>query len=232
MPKLKPLPASPWRKLKDRAHAAQHYAACLYGKPLGGMLTDLTLQGRPVIFLHNPKTGGTSLGKFLHVKRRSHNRPAHVLSEKSWLNCFSIVVVRHPFERFLSSYYHNILRGNENSLVRRYGPAVNQLSAFEFLDLLSEVKNTGPQVNWAHYPSATKPHADLILRFENIQSWKSDMLALGLDVGARDLPHANKSERAMSDHLDRLGLSLAEFERLEARVREHFAMDYLAFGYQ
>lgn len=222
---------TPWRYTKDQLHNIQHMAARMYGRPLGGMLTDLRLDGRRVIFLHNPKAGGTSLGKFLKVKRRSHSRPKDVLNEKSWLNCISIVVVREPFERFLSSYYANVLRGRNNSLTKRYGQVIHDLDPFEFLELLKEVQNSAPQKNWTHFPSTQKPHADIILRFEDISNWKDNLLDMGLDVGDRQLEHHNKSERSRSSHLERLKLTPERFDDLRCKVIETYKDDYAAYGY-
>lgn len=231
MRKPQPLRRSLWRQCKDHMHRAQAAASRFYGRPRGGILTDLTLNGQPVIFLHNPKAGGTSLGKFFHVKRLSHAVPGEILREDSWLKCFSIVVVRDPFDRFLSSYYGNVMRGNQNSLTKRYGPIIHDLTPFEFLELLGENLNTGPQTNWTDYPSTRKPQADLILKFEELSGWKQTLLDLGLKVQDRELLHHNKSDRASANHLERLKLSAEEFDRLRARVRVVYARDYELFGY-
>ena len=227
----KPLPQSPWRRLKDAAHGAQAAIGNAYGRPRGGMLTDTMCRGQRVIFIHNPKCGGTSLGKFFGVKRLSHSQPRLTLNERSWLSHFSVVVVRDPFERFLSSYYGNVLRGNQNSLTKRFGPIIHDLTPFEFLELLNRVQNTGPQTNWTHFPSTKKPTADLILKFEEIGSWTQQMEACGLDIGERTLLHHNKSEREGADHLERLKLSAAEFETLRRDVKHKYAQDYEAFEY-
>lgn len=195
------------------------------------MLTDLTREGLPVIFLHNPKCGGTSLGKFFNVKRLSHALARDTLTEKRWLNSYSVVAVRDPFERFLSSYYGNVKRPNMNSLVKKYGPIIKDLTPFEFLELLKSVPNTGPQTNWTHYPSTKKPHADLILKFEDIAQWQTTLNEHGLQVQGRELAHHNKSDRADANHLERLALSQADFDALREAVRKNYARDYREFGY-
>ncbi len=191
------------------------------------------LDGKKVIFIHNPKSGGTSLGRFLNVKRRTHTFPKDTLREKYWVNSFSIVVVREPFERFLSCYYDKVLRPNDNGLTKRYGRIIKDLSPFEFLEVLIEnPKHAGPQSNWTHFPSIAKPHADLILKFEEIAKWKEELLGLGLQVQDRSLSHHNKSERSTSNHLDRLNIGPEDFKLLQQNVQRVYANDYELYGYR
>lgn len=230
--RLKRLPKSLWRGVKDDAHALQDRLARLWGRPGAGMRTDLRQDGRPVLFIHNPKAGGTSLGRFLHVKRRSHAFPADRLNESAWRDSFVIAVVRNPFDRFLSGYYDHIGKGEPNGLVKMYGEAVWSLGLMGYLQLLREnPKYGGPQTHWTHYPSATKPAADLILRFEEIGRWKDILLDRGLAVGDRTLPAANRGLRSDKPHLERLGIDRPAFDAAMAAVRVHFAQDFETFGY-
>lgn len=224
---------TPWRVLKDGVHSLQDQLARAYGRPGNGMLTDLFVDERPVIFIHNPKAGGTSLGKFLGVKRRSHVFPRDRLEERVWKRTFSVVVVREPFERFLSCYYGNVFRPGETGLTKRYGAIIKNLDPFAFLDVILEnPKFGGSQLNWTDYPSIDKPRADLVLRFEDVAQWGVQLSGAGLAVEGRTLGHENRSDRAQSDHLSRLKMTTGELDRLRKVVGDAFQADYTAFGYR
>lgn len=228
---LKRRPKGPFG-LVDHVHTVQAALAKLWGRPTDAMRTDLVCDGKPLIFLHNPKTGGKSLRQFLHVKRDSHAFASERLSPRQWQACFSITAVREPFERFLSNYYDRVLKQNDNALVRLFGPEFKRIDAFDFLDVLKELPVFGGrQVLWTDYPLAAKPRADLILRYETIATWQDQLVASGLAVADRNLPHVNRSKRSESNHLEALRLSQADFDRLEAAVKDHFHADYAAFGY-
>lgn len=227
------LPQSNWRNIKDGVHRLQASFAKLVGRPGSGMITDLEVNGKPVIFIHNPKAGGTSLGKFLNVKRRSHAFPEDRLNEAAWIGSFIVVVVRNPVDRFLSGYYDHVLRRNYNGLVKRYGEDVWKLSLSGYLDLLKEnSRYGGSQTNWTDYPSATKPRADLILRFEEIDAWKKILIEHRLGVFDRNMPVMNTSDNGQKDHLRRLGIDRATFDTAIDQVASFFKGDYDTFGYR
>lgn len=216
-----------------RVHGLQSRLAQVYGKPSRGMQTSLVLMGKPVVFLHNPKTGGRSLRELLGAKHLSHSFPSQRMSERAWLATFSVVAVRDPFERFLSGYFDHVRKPQENALSRMYGPEFKKITPWQYLDILiANPKFGGPQCNWTDYPCADKPRADMVLRFEEIEKWQNQIVAAGLDVGARELPHRNQRNQSQSDPMMSLSMDKEQYQSLEAKVRFAFRKDALAFGYK
>jgi Sulfotransferase family len=218
--------------LIDKVHDIQSRLARVWGRPTEAILSDLVHDGCPVVLFRNPKTAGKSLKQFLRVKHYTHAFPRERLSEKSWLGTYSIVVVRDPFERFLSGYYNHIHKQRDNGLVKIYGPSFKSFTAFQYLEVLADLPRFGGlQTNWTDFPSHRKPRADLVLRFEDLPQWKARMIEAGLPVENRDFPHLNRSSRADADHLQALNMTQDEFGALRAAVRKHFDADYRSFGY-
>lgn len=221
-------PGNLLRDLRDRLG----WVSVLLGRPSAGMRTDVTCHGRPVLFLHNPKTGGKSLRTLMGVTHLSHATPSERLNEKAWLDHVCIAAVRDPFERFLSGYFDHVRKPKENALTRIYGPVFKTITPQQYLAiLLQNPRFGGPQVNWTDFPSPRKPRADIVLRFEEIGQWRGQLLAAGVSIGDRQLPHKNASSRAGTDLCAALDLTPAGLAALESEVRTAFAQDARAFGY-
>ena len=211
----------------------QEMTAKVYGRPTSAMTTRYEVDGKPVIFIHNPQTGGTSLGRALGVKRRSHATAADRIRENFWLKTFSVVVVREPFDRFASSYYGTVMPEQPvNGLVKMYGPEIKNLTPFEFLDLLKiEPRFGGSQLQYVSFPSETKPCADLILRFEEIKNWPETLAFNGLNVANFNLPHVNSKKNKPKNIMDILEVNERQLKALREMVRIQFAQDYEVLGY-
>ncbi|WP_457650325.1 sulfotransferase family 2 domain-containing protein [Profundibacter sp.] len=218
--------------LKSRKHQLQERLAQIPGKPTAGMRTNYTCNGKKVIFLHNPKTGGSSLGKMLGVKRISHSFASVRLSKRHWLKNYSVVAVREPFERFLSGYYSHILRPDKNGLTKEYGMEIKNISPFDYIELLAENPRYGSlQSYWVNYPSSSKPTANLILKFENISQWTDQLESRGINLEGKTLAHENPSANRNANHLDRLKLTKVKFQCLKDATQQFFASDYKQFEY-
>lgn len=206
------------------------------GKPSSGMKTAFKVEGKPMIFLHNPKCAGTSVGKYLGVKRRSHTYASKRLSLKWWLSTYSIVIVREPTERFFSSYYDQMKGDHETFLIRKYGRKVLNISPIEYLGILKEnPKLCGPQTLWTDYPSSVKPRADLVVKFEDLAQLPSLLDALGVKGLPNKLPIKNvgakRSQVSAIDHAKILNLQQKDYENLLERIQIYYADDYREFGY-
>jgi hypothetical protein len=61
-----------------------------------------------LIFLHNPKTAGTSIKESVGLAKAqfgaNHKTAEFFVHPKTWESYFSFVVIRHPIDRFISSF--------------------------------------------------------------------------------------------------------------------------------
>lgn len=201
--------------------------------PTSGMRTTFVINEKPVIFIHNPRTGGRSLERLLNVQRLSHSFPSEKLTKKQWLSHYVISTVRHPFDRYISWYIGMVKRQEKNSLVKKHGEGVFDLSPFEFWDLVQPIKEfSSLQQNWTNFPSSEKPKADLVLRFEEISNWTTILIDAGLKLSGENLPHIGESVPGKISNLETLNLSAPEINDLRTKLEEHFANDYTYFDYR
>ena len=221
------------RRLKSSVHELQRNAGRLFKGPTSGMRTDLTANGVPVLFIHNPRTGGRSLESFFNVRRLSHAFPIERLAARHWEENFVVTSIRHPVDRFFSGYFGFIRSSSKNSLVKLYGWEVKKLSPLEYLELISNhPRHIGPQVQWTDFPSPNKPRADLVLRFEEIATWEEAMVSAGIVIRDRRMPHIGKSGNRENLGIGDLGITEEEFRLLQTRLLEYYNSDFEAFGYR
>lgn len=224
------LQRNPW--VRDLYFASKGFFR-LRGSPPRQMLSDLTLDGRPVILSHAPKAGGTSLRHLLGTRGMTHSMPALVLTERYWQRAFVIASVRHPFDRFVSGYAYHILGPYRGTLFRTHGVGLKALDPFEYLAFISQYpEKLGPLMNWTHYPSRAKPRADVILHIEQSASWFDQLRGAGLDLAGRSLERRNASRATGESKGALLALPDDELERLHRLVRDAYARDYEEFGYE
>lgn len=225
-------PALRRNRLKRAVYFSTKGLFWLAGRPPTAMRTDLTCDGRPVLFLRAPKSAGTSLRGLLHTTGMTHAMPRHVLGERLWREAFSIAAVRHPFDRFVSAYRYHVRGPYKGALYRAHGAALKQLDPFGYLAFIRQYpEKLGHQSNWTCYTSARKPRADIVLRTEHSDDWIDQLTAAGLDLTGRRLERRNASRPAETDYAAVLGLSEPEVDRLRDAVHAAYACDYTEFTY-
>lgn len=203
----------------------------LFNKIPKKQISPHKLDGRTVIILHNPKAAGSTLKHLLGVKGTTHMMPRHGIRQKTWRNVYSVVAVRHPFDRFVSGYSYHVLKGAKTSMATEYGPSLFELSPFEYLGLAEHYPEAlGHQTNWTHYPDIEKPYADLILKTEDSATWVETLSKTGLPV-VSEIVWRNPSRDAETTVAETLGLDDEELRDLEERVYDYYRRDYEAFGY-
>ncbi|MGR3607282.1 MAG: sulfotransferase family 2 domain-containing protein [Sulfitobacter sp.] len=180
------------------------------------------------VFVHIPKTGGTSVSAFLGHAQRPKN-PHHVDPETpvKYASYLRFCFVRNPWERLYSSYNYaqkmaarGILKGDR---VRHICEAQPELPFERFvMDFMSEeiVRSSGhfrPQMRWI-----TQAAPQFIGRVEQMAS-DTAFLCRALGIPARELPHSNRSSN--SSYLD-----VYTPEMLD-KVRSLYRRDITALGY-
>jgi len=189
---------------------------------------------KELIFIHIPKTGGTSIVKRRRIKVLGH-MPTHINPINNHINRFmlniavklpdfykynSFAVVRHPYTRFQSAYSY-ILRGGSNEIDEMYK---NWLLSYpnldNILDDLSELKKKIVHFVEQHLYITDSDGTILvahIVHFENLQNELEE-----IEPSFANLPHLNQSES------DKIILT----ERQKAKIYEAYKKDFEIFNYE
>ena len=185
--------------------------------------------GRRAVFIHVPKAAGTSLRAVLGgYGRTTHQVPELVCSKAAWAGRVSVVAVRHPLDRFASSYRYHVLSDYRGALLRRVGPRLKGMSPLDYALLARRHVRSGnfrPQVDFI---SRRGVPATLILRAEESDTWGERLREYLPEVG--DVPRRNVTSNECGDPF---GGRLPRTERdgLAALIREIYARDFETLGY-
>lgn len=182
--------------------------------------------GRPVLFVHNPKCAGSSLRALLG-SAPTHAAPRDV-PKRIWEESFSVVAVRDPVDRFVSGYLMVTRSQYDGVHLKELGGLGRNASPLQFLSMNTLLR---PQFHFLVHPSRRKPLPDLILRFEMIEQWEA-LLSEHLDLPTSVLPHENRGVARERPQLDDICSTEAEVEQLRAALRERYALDFAMLGYR
>lgn len=178
---------------------------------------------RKLLFIHIPKTGGTSLTSVLFPRQgETQHFPASDLPKEQWENYFTFAFVRNPYERILSSYTYHVKSGYRGVFARKF-PRLKSMSFQEYLETFV-VPMTSPnfysQVRYVTHDQSEKK-IDFVGRFERLHEDYARLLER-IGVSA-ELGHQLKSSH---DHYSRY------FDpRTRAIVEDAYADDLETFGY-
>ncbi len=205
----------------------------LTGRIPDGVRTGLSVDGRPVFLVHNPKCAGSSLKRLLGVtaRRTTHSWPRDLFRPSVWREGIFVVAVRHPMERFLSSWHYHCRSGYRGKLVKRHGD-LSHLSPLAYFDFIQQYpENCGLQSLWVDYPSAEKPQCDLVLRTEDSADWPRILAAYGIHPVLAEAPRLNISRACGAGDAPVPGLADGDQAALRVKVETFYRSDYLRFGY-
>ncbi len=194
--------------------------------------TPHVVDGRPLVVIHNPKAAGSTLKAMLGAKGTTHTMPRLAYSRAMWRRTFSVVAVRHPFDRFVSGFAFMINKRRGGVIQREMGDRLAGMDPFTFLTFIQQYpEKLGHQVNWSHHPDPQKPTADVILKVEESADWFDQLSALGVPV--TPAPERLNPARSKGEKLTQtLGLDEDEVARLEEAVFAEYREDYEAYGYE
>jgi len=180
---------------------------------------------RKLIFVHIPKTAGTSIKKALNlsIETATHWIPTLLVHKKTWETYFSFTIVRHPLERLLSSYYYHTSK-NYTGVFYRKIPDLRNFTFQDYFRVFSQLNTSAliPQVNYIKHKYSDKP-IDIICKFRNLnKDLKPIFNKLQIDL---DIPHLNKGSFNRANKIE------IERDTLE-KIHEFYKEDYITFGYE
>lgn len=191
-----------------------------------------------LIFIHIPKTGGTSIGKALGFKSTSHIKAKEVTHSAPLIKGkFSFAVVRNPYERFISLYnyarqevstYHNNIEPHK----ALYGihldyELLKKSSIEECANYLLEGKlkhdsswnHWKPQYSWVYYKD--KLLVDNIYHLNNLHHLKDDLRRkFNIQI---QIPYLNSSESNRQNYLLN--------QRTKRIIEEYYSKDFQLFNF-
>jgi hypothetical protein len=198
------------------------------------------------IFIHIPKTGGTSIEKYFgefdidsNYKHRTHNYFLGNLPDYS--NYHKFTIVRNPFDLLVSQFKWNCsIRAWSNFFNKdtSFEDYLNKIISFNYNDV-KHLRSKHKKTMWINKSffhnnidiqkkqqlDILKPvdKLDTILRFENIQDDFTNLCEC-LNIPIKKLPHLNKTNRK----------HYSEYYTDKTRkiVNERFKDDIEYFGYK
>ena len=131
-----------------------------------GLNVDLA---RGLVFVHNPKVMGTSLKSLLGlpIDNADHRFPTVMVSKRIWEESTTIVAVRHPIDRFVSSFHFHCRSDYDGGYLARFPDLKTWTMERYFETMTTQCPNViAPQWKYTlHMDSECPP--DFLIRFEN-----------------------------------------------------------------
>jgi chondroitin 4-sulfotransferase 11 len=125
----------------------------------------------PYLFIHVPKTGGTSIIHALNIYDYCCHEPISKYPRYLTKNIFTFAFVRNPFDRILSAYNYLITECGNNGDISF---ARSHLSKFKnFNEFIREFETSANLQSWLHFQTVFNfidRHIDFVGRYENIQA--------------------------------------------------------------
>ena len=179
-----------------------------------------------ILFVHNPKVAGNTLKNVLNLNPTIswHYPPTFLIPPKIWEKYYTIVAVRHPIDRLISSYHYHTQDSYQNYYLQKY-PFLHQLDLQEYFNIFKkEPQAILPQVNYIKHHLSDKP-VDFIIRYENLLE-DVKKLCEKLNLPFETLPHLNSTKRSQKKDY------FQNQESFKAEVIDFYQQDFEVFGYE
>lgn len=190
-------PANPARPPKNRNVSAEHRIA----------------------FVHNPKAAGSSFRNWIGLTGPTDHRfPTFSITRNVWESYRTVLFVRHPVSRLISSYFYHCGENYSGAYKKKY-PDINEWDLSKYFDIFSskEINAIAPQYLYSIHLNSFKI-VDYIFRIELINENKLRDI---FKVDAK-FPVINQSK--VKEKIDIEG-------SLWKRVRDYYERDFLIFGF-
>lgn len=177
------------------------------------------IKNKSIIFIHIPKTAGTSIVHSLGGNNINHlllsDYPNHILS-----NSFVFSCVRNPFDRFVSQWlYHTNFE--DNFFYKKYK---KKFDIFYYYDLVKTIKHK--YISWntmTNFLKNKNKSVDFILHFEKLNNdWKN--LCKLLDF--------NFELSIIKNNINRNHYSYYYNNYLISKIEEMYEEDLINFNYK
>jgi len=170
---------------------------------------------RQLIFIHIPKTGGTTIRQVMGLDPEliQHRTPADLDLDK-WDNYYVVCSVRHPIDRFISSWAYHTSADYEGV----FGGKVKRGMAIkDYWSAMRDELVMYPQVRFMSRPDSEKT-PDYIIRYETFeQDLKQLAIIMGIRSGKIPKLKASKHSHWRSYEIPReiIGYYAEDFEYLK-----------------
>lgn len=166
------------------------------------------------IFIHIPKTGGSSVNRFfdnintskIHLDETQHytSRKIKNLNEINWKKYFKFAFVRNPFDRIVSYYEYQFK---------------NKMSFCEFVKFSKDL-----QYNYLFDNKTNKCLVDFVGKFENLNEDFKKICKIIKINNQKNLPHINKTfHKKYTEYYN---------SELIKIVEHNYIKDIIAFNYK
>ncbi len=174
-----------------------------------------------VLFVHNPKCMGTSLKKWLglRVDNADHRYPTLMVDRSTWEGWRTVVVVRNPLDRFISSYNFHCRSPYSGGYLKTF-PDLKSWSMEKYFYTMTQHAPyaVAPQWRYTIHLQSDAP-ADHIIRFEEPDR---ELARIAMALNLQPLGHKLNQNKN-----DKLQPSPA----FRATLEQYYARDYALFGY-